>query len=254
MLKSCTRTQFVKPIFALFFMVALSLFCPSAVFSSEPDASAMPQKHEGKARGIDVSHYQGKVIWDLMEPDSLHFVFVKATGGIRFIDPEFHNNWHGTREAGITRGAYHFYYASDDAIDQAEHFVKIVESLKASDLPPVLDLEIPDGANKDVIIEGALTWLKIVERKLGRKPIIYTGHTFANQYLTDERLSNYVLWIAEYDVQVPSVPDTWKGEGWKLWQHSRNGTMEGMTGSVDLSVFNGSLDDLQKFIKEYQAK
>lgn len=254
MLRIRANVQIIKPCFAFLVLAALSLFFIAAAFPSEPDSSAERQKPEGKARGVDVSHYQGKVRWDLMKPDTIHFVFVKATGGVRFIDPEFYNNWHGTREAGITRGAYHFYYASDDAKDQAEHFIKIVESLKPDDLPPVLDLEIPDGAQKDAIIEGALVWLKLVEQKLGRKPVIYTGHTFANQYLTDERFSDYALWIAEYGVQTPSVPTTWKDEGWKLWQHSQNGTMEGMTGSVDLSLFNGSLSDLQSFIKQYGSK
>lgn len=188
-----------------------------------------------------------------MKPNSLHFVFVKATGGTTFIDPEFGNNWQGAREAGIVRGAYHFYYAKDDPNTQAQHFAQTVARLKEDDLPPVLDVEITDGSTKQELLEGVILWLKTVEQKLGRKPIIYTDHAFANEYLTDQRLADYVLWIANYDVPAPALPNLWKAKGWKFWQHSQKGTLDGITGSVDLNIFDGSADDLQKFIKEQQA-
>ena len=33
---------------------------------------------------------------------------------------------------------------------------------------------------------------------------------------------------------------------WKFWQHTDVGTIDGITGKVDLNVYNGSMYDLQK--------
>ncbi|MGA0609100.1 glycoside hydrolase family 25 protein [Caldimonas sp. KR1-144] len=206
---------------------------------------------EEPARGIDVSHYQGRIRWDLMPAGSLHFAFIKATGGTHRVDPEFDNNWHGAREVGITRGAYHFFYAGDDPIAQAEHFARTVISLRPDDLPPVIDVEITDGATPEALVDGVLAWLRTVENRLGRRPIVYTYHAFANQYLVDPRLSGYPLWIAAYDVRQPVLPAAWDDRGWHFWQHTHNGSFSGVNTPVDLNVFNGSLGQLQQFIRDY---
>lgn len=220
---------------------------PATMARPAIDASPIP----GMARGIDVSHYQGRIRWDLIAPASLQFAFIKATGGVHRVDPEFDNNWHGTREVGITRGAYHFFYASDDPVAQAEHFARTVVSLRPDDLPPVIDVEITDGATPEALIDGVLTWLNTVESRLGRRPIVYTYHAFANQYLTDPRLAGYPLWIAAYDVRRPQPPLTWNVRGWHFWQHTHSGSFEGVDSVVDLNVFNGSIEQLQQFIRDY---
>jgi lysozyme len=204
-------------------------------------------------RGFDVSHYQGKVRWDLIPRDGLNFVFVKATGGTNHVDPEFNNNWHGAREAGLPRGAYHFFCGQDDAEVQAEHFANTVIRLKADDLPPVLDVEVTDGVSQQQLLDGVVVWLKAVERRLGRRPILYTGRAFAEQYLTDVRLSGYALWLAAYREQAPSAPSVWQEQGWMFWQHSQNGALVGVETNVALSIFHGSAQDLQKFIRTYQT-
>lgn len=224
---------------------------PGRAAATPGDAAAYAPQAPAVARGIDVSHYQGRIRWDNLAADNLHFVFVKATGGTRRVDPEFDNNWHGAREIGVIRGAYHFFYAGDDATVQAEHFARTVVALKADDLPPVIDVEITDGASPRQLVDGVLTWLRTVERLLGRRPIIYTYHAFANQYLLDPRLSGYALWIAAYDVQRPVAPAAWNGRGWHFWQHAHDGSFEGVNAAVDLNVFNGTRDQLQQFIRDH---
>jgi len=238
-----------RPI-ALFLALALSaLAVAPSLHAQEPPP--VPVVSPGLARGIDVSHYQGRVRWDLMPPGSLQFAFIKATGGMRRVDPEFDDNWHGAREVGVVRGAYHFFYGSDDAVAQAEHFARTVISLRADDLPPVIDVEITDGATPEALVEGVLTWLRTVEGLLGRRPIVYTYREFADQYLTDPRLAGYPLWIAAYEVRSPESPAAWRGRDWHFWQHTHAGSFEGIETAVDLNVFNGSLDQLRQFIRDY---
>ena len=153
--------------------------------------------HE-QVKGIDVSQWQGKVRWEVVKHSGISFGYAKATGGITCTDPEFVNNWNGMREAGMPRGAYHFFYAHDAPQKQAENFIGALQknTVKPDDLPPVLDLEITDKMSKAQIAERAFVWLQVVEKALGKKPILYTDPGFANEYLTAPKFADYRLWVA----------------------------------------------------------
>jgi lysozyme len=190
------------------------------------------------------------VRWDRAAEAGIHFAYAKATSGERFVDPRFHENWHGMRTAGVHRGAYHFYYAAEDPRAQAKHFIATIGKLRSTDLPPMLDVEISDHTDKKAVLEGTLIWLETVEKALGKRPVLYTDPGFGDQYLKDARLSNYRLWIADYATEVSSIPSPWKKAGWTIWQHSQKGTVQGVAGEVDLNVFNGTLNDLKTFVTD----
>ncbi len=204
----------------------------------------VPQAHQGKRQGVDVSHYQGVVNWESVKETGISFAIAKATGGTRYIDSQFNNNWHGMREAGLIRGAYHFFYADEDAITQAEHFLQTVPSLSANDLPPLLDVEIADHVPTETIVAGALTWMRYVEQRLGKKPMIYSSVSFYKANLA-ANFKDYGLWIAEYDDQVQQ-PDA--GRFWQIWQYSETGSVHGISSHVDLDIFNGDEDQLMAFV------
>ncbi len=136
--------------------------------------------------GIDVSHHQGNVNWRAVAEAGISFAFVKATDGGTFTDPQFGTNWIGVKDAGIIRGAYHFFRPAKPVDSQVENFVRTVREIGDGDLPPVLDLEeapTPHGDEwEDVSGEQrvplVLTWLEAVEARLGQKPIIYTRRGF----------------------------------------------------------------------------
>src|ERR1051326_4397073 len=103
--------------------------------------------------GIDVSKYQQIIAWDMVramqvKKVKLGFVFIKATEGIGNTDPQFRRNWKRSKDAGLIRGAYHFFLPTKDGRMQAENFIKAVD-LKTGDLPPVLDIEQTYGMSKD---------------------------------------------------------------------------------------------------------
>ena len=200
------------------------------------------------ARGIDVSHYQGAVDWRAVKGAGICFAFAKATDGIAERDPCFGSNWREMKEAGIVRGAYHFFRAAQDATGQAQHFAQRLQqvTLEAGDLPPVLDVEITDGVDNQVLVDRVRTWLDAIEQELGRRPLIYTDHAFWSAHMTD-RFGHYPLWIAAYEVDRPPLPEGW--ENWIFWQFSQKGQMSGVQGDVDLDRFNGSRDDLGAFLQ-----
>ncbi|MCH8622401.1 GH25 family lysozyme [Undibacterium sp. TS12] len=197
--------------------------------------------------GIDVSHFQGTVDWAAVKAAGKAFAFAKASDGITYTDPQFKTNWQGIKAAGLLRGAYHFYESNDDPVAQANNFIKAVGTLAAGDLPPVLDIEIFKGNyGTATLAANVQTWLNTVQQALGRTPIIYTGPSFWNQYMNNQ-FSAYPLWIAQYGVSQPTLPNGWSK--WTFWQSSESGTVAGVTGSVDIDVFAGSMANLLTLAK-----
>lgn len=194
-----------------------------------------------RLNGIDVSKFQPDVNWSQVKQAGYVFAFARATYGDDEVDPRFSSHWQGMKDAGVVRGPYHFFVTAQDAARQADLFVSTVGSLEAGDLPPVIDVEQLSGTGGD-IVGGVRTWLDIVERRLGRRPIIYTGPAFWNANLTGD-FGGYPLWVAEYGVSAPKPVKGW--DGWTFWQHSEGGSVPGISGNVDLDYFNGSLSELE---------
>ncbi len=188
--------------------------------------------------GIDVSKYQYSIAWSEVKAMKVKdvqpgFAFIKATEGIGSADPQFRRNWKRSKEAGMVRGAYHFFIASKDGRMQAENFIDKVE-LKPGDLPPVLDIEQLNGVPAAEMRKEVKKWLSIAETHYGITPIIYTNADFYNNYLGNE-FDNYPLWVAHY--YEPYQPRI--SRNWLFWQHSDEGRVNGILSPVDFNVFNG---------------
>jgi lysozyme len=194
----------------------------------------------GDVQGIDVSHYQGTVDWQQVNAAGIQFAFAKATDGVTLADSEFATNWAGMKAAGILRGAYHFFEPTDDAGQQATFFLSNVQ-LESGDLPPMLDVETP-AATSEALWQGVQTWLDQVEAATGMQPILYLNSSFANENDAPASLAAYPFWLAQYDVDLPTLPTGWTT--WLLWQYSASGTVNGVSGSVDLDALNGPLSGL----------
>jgi lysozyme len=192
--------------------------------------------------GIDVSKYQQTISWDAVKEMKvkdiqLGFVFIKATEGIINTDPQFKRNWKKSKQAGMVRGAYHFFLAPKDGREQAENFISAVD-LEKGDLPPVVDIEQTYGVNTILLKKELKEWLDVVEYYYGVKPVIYTNVDFYSRYLGKE-FNSYPLWAAHYyQYNTPRIE-----RNWDFWQHSEEGRVNGILSKVDFNVFNG--DSLQ---------
>lgn len=195
----------------------------------------------GGAQGIDVSHYQGTVSWPAVFQAGIQFAFAKATDGLTWTDPQFAVNWPQMKTAGVLRGAYHFFEPADDAAAQAQFFLQTVQ-LAPGDLPPALDVETV-GSTGTALWEGVETWLQTVAAALGVQPFLYMDPTFADENQAPASLAAYPLWIADYGVAEPTLPDGWST--WLLWQYSESGTVQGVDSPVDLDLLNGPIANLE---------
>ena len=201
------------------------------------------EKHSSKSIGLDVSEYQGIIRWsyvDTLEKKyPLHFVFIRATVGKDRKDHQFNRNWLGAKENKMIRGAYHYYRPNENSLEQAALFIKTVQ-LNKGDLPPVLDIEkLPKNQSIANLKLGLKRWLNEVEKHYRVKPIIYTGERYYDDFLKEE-FSDYLFWIANYNFYREEI-----GEDWLFWQFTEKASVPGVTGNVDVNIYNGDLQQLR---------
>ena len=200
--------------------------------------------------GIDVSHWQGAIDWPAVRKAGKRFAFIKATESTSFVDPDFKTNWRGAKDAGLLRGAYHFFRPLANPRAQARHFLENLD-MEAGDLPPVLDLEDSGTVRNATLIQRVEIWIDEVQDQTGVFPIIYSGVSFLNTHFTTASgkpplwTKDFILWIANYlgaNATEPFMPSGWRE--WLFWQHSASGRVDGIQGNVDLDWFNGPLEAL----------
>ena len=161
--------------------------------------------------------------------------------GVKLMDDNFNENFYLSRQNDLIRGAYHFFVPGADARRQAEFYLHQVH-LEPGDLIPVLDVEKTGNLTPQQLRRDVKTWLDIVERKYGVKPMLYTSYKFKLDYLGTPEFDAYPYWIAHYYVEELE----YKGK-WAFWQHTDCGKVSGIQGFVDCNIFNGTLADLMQF-------
>jgi lysozyme len=180
--------------------------------------------------GIDVSHHQGDVDWQqVAESKKYKFAYIKATEGADFIDPAFEYNWNEARKAELAVGAYHFFSIHSSAEDQATNFISSVPVLPNS-LPPVVDIEIPQGTDKGLVQSNLHVLLDTLESHYHIKPILYVTHASWRAYVKDD-FTDYKIWIRDM-VMIPILRD----QPWTLWQYSNRGRVPGISTPTDLLI------------------
>jgi GH25 family lysozyme M1 (1,4-beta-N-acetylmuramidase) len=189
-------------------------------------------------KGIDVSYYQSNIDWARVKADGVEFAFIRVSDGTGFSDPKFQRNWDGAKANGVRRGAYQFFRSNQNPEAQADLLADAIGQLEPGDLPPVIDVESTDGQSASTIRAKVQRWLDRVEARLGVRAIIYTGAYFWRDQAGGGDFAEYPLWIAHYGTLCPLVPPTWSQ--WTFHQHTSSGRVQGISGNVDMNVFNGT--------------
>ena len=199
-------------------------------------------------RGIDISRWQGNFDW--RAHPGLQFGMCKATEGHAFSDPQFAHNWGGMwayqADHRLPRFAYHFFRAAQDPIHQAEF---LVLTARHHGLYPgdnfVLDLEATDGDGSNDGVKPAVAAARAVEflhtvnaMAPGHRVLVYTDPAFARAG-NCAGMGSWYLWIANYLVSKPEVPQPW--HDWTFWQDGDS--------PIDTDRFNGDLAQLLAFTR-----
>ena len=200
------------------------------------------KKHDEKINstvyGIDLAKYRVKDLKNISSKDNISFVYIKATDGLNYENPEFNNEWEIAKEKKLLCGAYHFFRNNDDPIEQADFFYKTIESVYSNSvLPAVIDIEGASLELNPYNIQGnALVFINHLELLINKRPMIYTNYYFGEEHLTDSTFANFPLWIADYSSsKSPRVPKVWQKKGWSVWQKT-----DKYKGDIDLDIIRDS--------------
>lgn len=195
--------------------------------------------------GIDISSHNGDVNFKKAAANGIDFVWMKATEGVTFKDKNFCHNHEKAGEAGLNRGAYHFFRFDKDGVEQAINFIETIGD-RTLELGVAIDIESsgnPENIDIELIKERLSSMVDYLNLR-GIAPTLYCNKKDYYEYLADSFPGNS-LWICSFS-EDPISAD------WTFWQYSHKGTIKGVKGNVDLNVFKGSKADWLQFINSQQ--
>jgi GH25 family lysozyme M1 (1,4-beta-N-acetylmuramidase) len=196
--------------------------------------------------GIDVSSHQGNVNWSYWWGQGKRFAYVKATEGTSYKNPYFAQQYNGSYNIGMIRGAYHFGLpSSSSGATQANYFATNGGgwSKDGKTLPGVLDIEYnPYGATCYGLSASAMvSWIRdfvnTYKSRTGRDAVIYTNYDWWSRCTGNSTAFNSTnpLWVARYSSSPGTLPGGWPFH--TFWQYTSS--------PLDQNRFNGAYDRLQ---------
>ncbi len=192
-------------------------------------------RRERRIEGIDVSHWEGDINFREVKDAGIRFVYIKATEGDAYIDPDYERNYREARKVRMKIGFYHYVTArtAEEAKNEARHFADVIRG-KRYQGRPVMDFESFGSLTRERINEISLAFLQELRELTGNGVAIYSDANNASNTF-DARLSVYPLWIAQYGVTHPDMQNHWSK--WSGWQYTDNGRVNGIRGGVDRDYF-----------------
>lgn len=195
-----------------------------------------PPLQAGERYGIDVSSHQGDIDWKAVAGDGNEFAYIKATEGGDFVDDRFVTNWNGAGDAGLERGAYHFFTLCTPGEAQAENFLRVAPPREDA-LPPAVDLEhagnCSDRPPRASVIAELQGFIEMIEVAWQDDVVLYLGNDFESLYEVRATLDR-PLWLRRFMLR----PD----DDWAIWQLHGYARVDGISGAVDLDVMRTAGD------------
>ena len=183
--------------------------------------------------GIDISHYQGQVFWEVIgENSKMAYVYIKASEGGDRIDPRYERNIQLAHQYGLKVGSYHFFRPKTNLTKQLENFMTQCRP-GDQDLIPMIDVETKSGLSTPEFRDSLTKFITLVEEAYKQKPLIYTFTNFYNAHMQGA-IDGYPLMIAQYNAVEPELKD---GRDITMWQYTGKGRINGINGFVDKSRF-----------------
>jgi len=197
---------------------------------------------------IDVSYYQGDIDWKKVKEYGIEGAIIRCGFGSnlkKHDDKCFLKNVKGCIENNIPFGIYLISYADsvEKAESEARHVIRLVEPYKDKLAFPIFyDLEIEDEKKNinlgPYAVQSGKKFIEIMENN-GYEVGIYANQKWFDNYIKDN-FNNYPLWVARYGYpddgnkhKKPIVPSNGKID---IWQYTKNGTVEGINGDVDINA------------------
>lgn len=213
---------------------------------------------EDTVRGIDISHRNPNFnIQEFVDSDEKNKFLIVKMQHAGSIVKHFERHWQNLNKINkeFYFGIYWWpeYYRTDFMTSQFDALKQNLKKYNYSErnLPICIDIEIERG---NVPLENILQVCEMVQDITpgNKAPIIYSADWWWRKYNVpvDSRVTKYPLWVANWNVSRPTLPQPWSD--FSIWQ-SGISTMVGRGGdasdAIDQNVFNGSLGEFKTIFK-----
>ena len=130
-----------------------------------------------------------------------------------------------------------------------DKYVYAVARIRVKERNLLNDADIARMGGSAALWRNIRAWLQAVEKRCGVRPILYINQRFVNKFLPDapDIKRDYKVWIARYGEYKPDVRLA-------IWQLSPDGRVSGITGEVDINVFNGYQQQFEDFLERETIK
>lgn len=185
-------------------------------------------------KGIDVSVHNGNIDWQKVKNAGIQFAILRAGYGRELSQKyaKFEENYRNAKVAGIPVGAYWYSYAmtEDEARLEADVFLSVIKG-KQFEMPVYFDLEEKKqfDLGKEKVSAIMRAFLEKVE-KAGYFVGLYGSASSLTTHTADDIKSRYTIWLAHW------TDKTNYSGAYGIWQYSSGGTVDGISGNVDLDT------------------
>lgn len=191
-----------------------------------------------KIKGIDISHWQGKVDFEKVKKSGIKFAILKAGGSDAgfYEDKTFKRNYEAAKKAGVEVGAYYFvgknFYGCEAGILDAKRFLKIIGGCQL-EYPVFLDVETTQPVRKEEATEAAIAFCQELENNGYFVGIYSSDISGFREKLNHEKLLSYAHWVADYTDPVKECKEH------QMRQYSSKGYVNGVENNpTDLDYSN----------------
>jgi lysozyme len=211
----------------------------------------------GQVMLIDVSEHQGVIDWVQTNP-VISGAWIRASIGSGGADEKFVANWAGCEKP---KGPYHLFKPERDPEGQFSQLMIVLDG-RTPTLPPFINVEWNKLQYSKEEYSKLLEELKYLMLMEFGMVLIYTRATFWDIYTVEGTCANCDLIIAHYGVVSPICPREWQftnddggyDNDWTFWQYTNTGEIPGITGNVDIDVYNPALElTFDEFVQKFQA-
>lgn len=193
-------------------------------------------------KGVDLSKYNGTVDFNALKNAGVDFAMLRLGSrgygtGVISLDEKFVEYAQNARLSGIQIGAYFYSQAVNEteAVEEANYIVGAVSGFDIK-YPIAIDVEHVSGdeARTDNLTSEERT--KIVKtfcdtvKGYGYKPIVYATRDMLISGIDLEDMGDYDVWLSDQN-----VPTDYPYR-FSMWQYDRRGTIDGITGDIDLNL------------------
>lgn len=185
-------------------------------------------------RGVDLSHWNGNVDFNVLKRNGVSFAILKAGGdeGNFYKDSCYNKNYNSAKQHGIYVGAYYFvgrnFTTSAVGLKDAKHFVSLLRG-KTFEMPVIVDIEVTPVTMRNGSTDAAIAFCRELENCSYYAMIYASDISGFKDRLNLDKLVAFDKWVAKYGSNPVYVKE------YGIWQYSSKGTFPGHKGFFDLN-------------------